>query len=457
MVSIVAKIRKKLDSRYFHYYSVLALVFIIYFYVSFYTRDPDLGWHLRAGKYFIENGIPRYDVFSFTAADFAWINHEWANDVITYTFSFIGGKALLSFFFATLWCLALHLSSRKNNSSVLLLGALAMLPFAGVRPVVWTVFFVATLERILESKNLRLRYLIPLLFLAWANLHGSFAFGLVLLVLWQIFKSPKLNWVVFISSIVAVFINPYFFRVFWEIGSTLGDWSLRFQISEWYPLKLPWVSVLYVGAFLVLNFAVNRRPFKKLLSVPGLTLAMALSSIRHLPIFVVTSLRYMEEAWAELSDMASKIVLPKKFKALIAVSLSIFILSSLYFSIQAIRGASLSANYYPENFVKQINSLSCSRNLFNEYGFGGYIIEKLPDYKTYIDGRMPSWQLGSKKYFNDYRRFTQNDEFRKSEIEKYDINCAIISTTNDLRSKLVNDGWKIVPEASSSSYILLKK
>lgn len=450
-------LRGHLATKRFRYYSTLSLVFLIYFYISYYTRDPDLGWHLKAGQYFIEKGIPRYDVFSFTATNFPWINHEWANDILMHLLHASGGKLALSAFFAALWCVSMFLASRKLQSFVLLIAALSMLPFAGVRPVVWTVFFVASLERILESKNSRLRYMIPLIFFFWANLHGSFAFGLLLLVLWQIFHSSRISWPIFFASFLAVFMNPYFARVFLEIGGTLGDWSLRFQIEEWFPLKLPWISVIFISLYLVTNFAVNKHPIKKLISIPGLALAMALSSIRHFPIFATTSLRYVEEYLDELSAKLSKVETPRWFRIAKIVVLSLSALAVCYFSLTIIRASAESERFYPTKFVRNISSLGCNKNLFNEYGFGGFIIEKLPDYKTYIDGRMPSWKLGDKKYFDDYRKFSDDNEFRKKEIEKYNINCVIISSGNELQKKLENNGWKVVSEASSPNYVLLKK
>jgi len=36
-----------------------------------------MRWHLRTGQLILEEGIPRADTFSFTAAGHQWITHEW--------------------------------------------------------------------------------------------------------------------------------------------------------------------------------------------------------------------------------------------------------------------------------------------------------------------------------------------------------------------------------------------
>ncbi|MEO8376841.1 MAG: hypothetical protein ABI579_04155, partial [Candidatus Sumerlaeota bacterium] len=43
--------------------------------------DNDCWWHVKTGQYIHEHGIPKYDVFAYTAADHVWNNHEWLSQV----------------------------------------------------------------------------------------------------------------------------------------------------------------------------------------------------------------------------------------------------------------------------------------------------------------------------------------------------------------------------------------
>src|SRR6185295_11612284 len=71
--------------------------------------DPDFWWHLRTGDLIFHSGIPRHDVFSWSAAGAPWVAHEWLGETIIYTVeSTLGyfGNALL-FGAATIAALAL--------------------------------------------------------------------------------------------------------------------------------------------------------------------------------------------------------------------------------------------------------------------------------------------------------------------------------------------------------------
>lgn len=446
------------------YISTVVLVFLIIFSCSYLGLDPDFGWHLQAGKYFILNGLPKTDIFSFTASGFNWISHEWVNDVVIASSYKLGGYLLTSLLFAAIWTSGLVLASRKKSSFVLILSAMAVMPFVGIRPVAWSVLIVAVLELIHDRASKKLYLAIPFIFLIWANLHGSFLFGLLLISLWQIFSKNKLPWYIFVASYLAVFINPYGWRIFIEIFATLLDTKIKGRISEWAPIMLPMVSVSYFVILAGLHFSLGKKPFRKLFSIPGLTFAMALSSIRHYPLFIATSIRYFE---AYEKDFKNKVNLKKLNNPSIIILSSIasvLIIFSGYYGIKQFRDSARGFRSQPQEIVDYINKRPCSQNIFNSYNLGGYLIWKLPGYKYYIDGRMPSWREGLVDYFGNYEKVLNNDEYRIKEFDKYNISCVIISDIEAknkkgrgtaLLEKLGSEGWKIV-QRSNGYYLVIK-
>ena len=54
---------------------------------------------------------------------------------------------------------------------------------------------------------------------------------------------------------------------------------------------------------------------------------------------------------------------------------------------------------------------------FSEYGWGGYLIWKMPEKKVFVDGRMPSWRWDpadktqSSWAFKDYRKIMEKADF----------------------------------------------
>lgn len=321
------------------------LCFILIFIKSYYSIDPDFGWHLQAGKYILNNGIPTYDVFTFTATNFKWINHEWLNDVLIYSIFKSGGYILTAMFFTSIWTFGLLIAKRTNMKFALILATVSVLPFAGIRPVAWTVFFIAILERIITTKKKWLQFILPALFLLWANLHGSFVLGLLILLLYQIFSAYKLRWYILLFSFLAVFVNPYGIYVFEEIIRTGADSQLRFKVTEWMPVLLPYVSVSYVAITVALVLAFKKRAWKAIFSIPSLTLLMTISSIRHLPVFVATSVRYLEHYQAVLINKLKTIKPTEEINRVIWTSLSVLWIFVVVSSVVSVRGTI----YQPEN------------------------------------------------------------------------------------------------------------
>src|SRR3989344_2069756 len=77
-----------------------AIIYSSIFIASLFApADPDLGWHLKYGKFFFENGrILRENTFSALMPDYKWNNSSWLTDLITYqtytNFDFIGLSVL---------------------------------------------------------------------------------------------------------------------------------------------------------------------------------------------------------------------------------------------------------------------------------------------------------------------------------------------------------------------------
>lgn len=100
---------------------------------------------------------------------------------------------------------------------------------------------------------------------------------------------------------------------------------------------------------------------------------------------------------------------------------------------------------YPEKAVEYIDEGKFSGKLFTEYGWGGYVIWKLPEKKTFIDGRMPSWrweapnEAESSWAFKDYDRVTKEGEYQEL-FEKYNVGVVLWPTPGEPTSeaKVVN-------------------
>ena len=163
--------------------------------------STDEWWHLKSGKYIVEHGLPKNDVFTYTAANYEWDNHEWLSQVGMYHIyawgeeRVIGGwravilvKSLI--LIAAYLLLGRFLAQRTGGttSGALLAIFLTLLAVSVGRKTFWPrppvisylflVFFLYVMW-LHRSGRLRTPYLLilPLLMPLWANLHGGFLLG----------------------------------------------------------------------------------------------------------------------------------------------------------------------------------------------------------------------------------------------------------------------------------------
>ena len=501
------------------YYLFLFFILIGFGYlVSFNSLDPDFGWHLKTGELILERGVPKTDWYSFTMPNFSWIDHEWLADVLIYKiYSIFGFQILLLLFLAIASASFVILIKPENFWFYLLpilLGFFAIFGFLGIRPQIITVLFIAILWRILidflEDKKLgrQLIYFLPILFVVWANLHGGFFSGLFILFLilaleafkktiffeklikWPFFnqlnykkqpiKKIFLLFIIIFFSFLTTLVNPYGPRIYEEIFRTISDNFLRFHIAEWLPLFFGNPSVFticYLSLFLGFLIPLRKKiEFNKLI-LATVFLIFSLLSQRHFFIFTILTV----PIFVELLLLFRKEVKPENVKILFSGAgkwIILLLAFSLLFSgfYQVTRGL-LKENYhsfYPQKALPFLKTLPLSENLFNEYGWGGYLIWKMPERKLFIDGRMPSWRKGGQFVFGDYVKIIKAEQDFQELLDKYDIKIMLLkndkteeprvenrlpdflkrqkwllktlglSPSKNLYQELVNSGWQII-------------
>jgi len=164
----------------------------------------DFWWQLAYGRWIVENGsIPTVDYFSYTRAGEPYFDQPWLAQVIMYWIYRIGGAALSIVALATLlgltYAMLLRLCVRVSGS-VRLSAAAAILSLP-VAMTNWSMrsqafalpLFVAYTVVLADWRTLHRSepgarsghrlWLLPLLMVAWVNLHGSFVLGGVLISL----------------------------------------------------------------------------------------------------------------------------------------------------------------------------------------------------------------------------------------------------------------------------------
>ncbi len=169
---------------------LLAGIFILNFFMS---TDPDMWWHLAAGRFILDTGsVPQTDPFSYTAAGRHWVAHEWLAEVAMYLLYQAGGYLLPVVFFAalvatTFWVLfrTLRLLTVGVAGAAAITFWAAFMSLAGwnVRPQIFSYLFFAVYLFILLRSRWRTDqwiWVLPAIMALWVNLHGAFVLGLAL-------------------------------------------------------------------------------------------------------------------------------------------------------------------------------------------------------------------------------------------------------------------------------------
>lgn len=394
------------------------LVFFIFWARGVIFLDPDFGWHLRMGNLILSSGIPETDPFSYTMPSFSYVDHEWLTNILIAWFYPKIGFFGLAGIFAVLALGSLFLSlkilkfGKLNETSLwfleptfFLLAAAAVLPFVGVRPQIISWFFLALFLKIFYDKSLwkKWHWFLLILLILWSNLHGGFPLGLLViffLALGESLLKKKLEreklLIIFLGGL-GTLINPYGIRLWGEIWQTISDTSLRWTIAEWQPSLFDFNPAFL---FLIVISSVLIYRFRRKLNGEQILLYLffffqAISSLRHQPLWVITSLPIITQVISLLSKEVKKIKFgAERFNnffylvfwfAVIVFSLTLFLnLNEARFFREK--------SFYPAEAVNFLKSNPSGGEIFSDYGWGGYLIWKLPEKKVFIDGRMPSWR-----------------------------------------------------------------
>ena len=419
-------------TRYLPYVVSILLVLILLVLSFSAPNDPDMGWHLQNGAYILENlRLPTGDIYSWTMPGYPWVPHEWGTDVIMSALNNVGGLWALVVFFAIVTASTFYIvsgavsTSRMTRLLVAIIGILISWTVIGVRPQMITLLGVAiVLYLIFNWRNQpkgKLLWWLPFLFFIWANLHGGFPIGFVLLVVFSggevvrhILSAGSKNKTLledrdFLSLIkwsslafVATFMNPNGWRVYEELYQTFIDRDVLNRILEWLPITLTSIASHNMALVVVLLFfllIINRGKFDttKLVLVV-FVFFFSLSSWRHMPIFALTAMVLL----AEQLNILFKKDLVQTLSTFLGITFIIIILvlsgSWQFFRISKVitepdlYGAVYTYPYGAIQYLKE--NPSTHTRLFNEYGWGGISFGRCQN-KKFLS--MDVWLFGNTK------------------------------------------------------------
>lgn len=478
--------------------NALLLLIIVNFALQPLT-EPDFGWHLRTGLDLLVSGgqLPALDPYSHTMPDWPWVEHAWLTDLVLGWLYRIGGSSggLLVIAFFGLVTVAAWIIAARTGQAIwpirLVVCALSLwvaLPFLGARTQVVTLLGMAVVLVILDRLRQGTRWIIwllPPIFLLWANLHGGFTAGLFLLAVviglnWcvaMVFRvwpdaqrrlderdlpSPDLWPLTLATGLagLATLLNPYGWRLHQEILDSLANQFMVSMLQEWQPPSLETLAgrlfVIYLGGLTVAAVLWYRRLEPVRIGVFVAFLFVACRHLRNIPIFLIVSLPLaVELLQIGYGRMASALKLRQRGSAwgglgvTVALALLLVVLGPDHlrdvWRFGVTPDVAFRQTSYPIEAVEWIRAHRdrLGSRPVHDYQYGGFLLWQVPGIKTFIDGRMPAWQIGDRWIFKDYVDLVSASVPRTDLLDKYAVDWALLKRETALATVLASTpGWE---------------
>ena len=421
-------------------------------------QDFDLWWQLATGRWVWQHHhVFSTDVFSYTASGQPWIYPAFSG-VIFYAAFLAGGYAHLCWLGALTCAGTVAMLLRRNSLalSVLALIAVPLLanrtqPRAEMFTTILFAAFLAMLWRYHRTGQARL-WLLPVLMVAWVNLHPGFVAGLVLCGAYLFVESLELPyrerreaamqrlkraWPWLVLTAVATLVNPWGIFAYsallqqaraqslhnqWvvEWGGIHPSWSSWHQAIDWRDPQSAFWWLIAVALIATVVAVWRERWGAAILLCASAYLAFQHVRLQALMACVTVIVggalldeSRIEESWSDwiaLRDPLASARLRSAATAVVAVALAVLagvrsvdlITNRVYLRSNqlALFGSGISW-WYPERAVDFVQREKPPAQMFNGYTLGGYLGWRLfPAYRDYIDSR--ALPFGSELFFRAY-------------------------------------------------------
>lgn len=463
------------------------IFFVIIFILSIAPLSNfDIWFHVKSGEIISKMGIIHTDVFAYTTTGREWIPYEWLFQLITYYFSHFLGinsiiyltAALAAFLIFSVFIILRRIFDLSVWTSLFLSFAffVSTYEFIAPRPQIFAYpFFTLNLFFILLYfvKNKNLLWVTLPITLIWANLHGSIFldvafFGMyagISLISYFIHKDN--NWLKKFKVLSLYTIVTFILTILPPLGVTQYRLLWIFYenrevittfIGEWAPLsadKTPFTFYLIevIIIFSIFAYSIKKTGVSYLLRMaPFLLLTLsAFTATRNAFYGYVGMLMLLAFSISSLNFINKKIA--KKYLILL---LSIFLIFLVWLYRDKTSDMDTYMNYYPVKATEFIKTKDLKGNMFNEYGYGGYILYKLyPQQKVYFDGRSDLYlccEMPETLQFS-YNKTLSNSSFKKildKFWNKHNMSFVVLRTEKNtvlrkIESVLQNDpNWSLV-------------
>ena len=485
-------------------------------------EDAGTGWHIRTGQIILANhAIPQVDPFSSTMAGQRWFAWEWLYDLVAghlESVAGLNGVTLLTAIVIAATFSGTFFVLRRNGTNfivslilVLLAASASTLHFLA-RPHVFSWLFAVIWFSLLDGatvKNFKFGsarlsrgqlWVMPPLMVLWANLHGGFLIGLILIGIywigaswrWLRLKEDRIEDVldkvragkqarqlalVGAGSLAATFVNPYGWRLHDHIYHYLSNRFLMDHIDEFQSPNFHGVAQRCFAILLMLTFlalATNRDTSRRVGTTEILIVLFALYSglyaSRNIPVSAVllvlvigptistatlqTMRRLSNRDHTEPYSGVSPLFLERMQKVELRRRGHLWCIGATVLAVWiAFHGGTLgpnrlmdahfSSSRFPVKAVDYVKNRNQAGPILAPDYWGGYLIYRLyPERKVVVDDRH---DLYGEEFLKAYLAFVHVEPNWKRFLEDRSVGCIIVPRESAVASILaVTSSWRLV-------------
>jgi len=407
--------------------------------------DNSFFWHLQTGRWILDHGIPRGDLYSFSAPGVHWVAQSWLAEVLYGLADRAAGgfgiRLLVAVTGALITTLAYRLVLRLCGDHLVAVGlTLAAIGCSftlwSARPLFLGLLAFVVLLWIVEVPDSPLgrrpRLSIPILIWLWANVHGTFALGFLFLALhlagrWLDGAQPwkgreRLLTQAVVLAVALTLVNPYGIDLLVFPIRLLGRGEILRQVTEWRaprPGSIQGIMLAVWGLVFVGCLASGRRRLSRrdlIVSVPFLLLA-------------VTSLRNIAVAPLAGVVVAARVVAPAAPRSAAGTPLNRIVAGALLalgllWGFQAAGEPHFDLHDYPVAAMRFVSDHGLlGQRLMTDDRWGGYLIlADWPRQKVFVDDRYDMYPL---PVLHDSFRFADADRSWPEILDRWNIDVVV--------------------------------
>jgi hypothetical protein len=303
----------------------------------------------------------------------------------------------------------------------------------------------------LLDKRRDLLWTLPLLMILWVNLHSGYALRLVIVAVY-FFEwvrgqgsgvSTRQLAIIFALCFGAVLFNPNGAAMYVYPFETLTSRAMQAYIQEWFSpdfhqIEFQPFAWLLIGTLAAMALAGKRITLTQTILLAGFSYA-ALRSARNIPIFALVAAPILAE---QLWHLIAARVPPENRRLTRGMAIVNWAILALIVFASAARVGLIVLNQpaverakYPVAAVDFLRTRAPRGALYNEYGWGGYVIWRLyPATRVFIDGRADVY--GDAFIEEVYLKAYRGGADWRAPLTQYDVRVVLIDPAAPLAAQL---------------------